>query len=391
MSNIVTGIDVGSYHVKVVIAQSPQDPRELPQILGTGYAESRGVQKGYIISVPDAARSIAAAVAQASKAARVKIKRAHVAAGGVGLEETTSRGEAVVERGDSTITERDLARAAKAAEAALPPQATLNRRILHAIPLSYSVDSTKVLGKSPAGMKGARISVEMLFVTALERHMHDLVAAVEEAHIEVEDVVASPVAASFVALTKMQKRVGCVLCNIGAETTSIAVFEDSAPVSVKVLPQGGADITNDLALGLRISPEEAEQFKLGAVLGATFPKRTVETILNRRMQDIFKQLEAHLKRIGRAELLPAGVVLTGGGSQLHGVAELAKSVLKLPARAVLSDAGQSRTWLQGGSWAVAYGLTVWGGSEGAAYDTGEQGALGDLIKSAWRWFKKFLP
>ncbi|MES2202905.1 MAG: cell division protein FtsA [Patescibacteria group bacterium] len=393
MQSIVTGIDVGSHHVKVVIAQSPTDPRELPQILGTGYAESRGVQKGYVTGVQDAARSIAAALSQASKAARVKVKRAHLSIGGMGLEEAAARGEVVVERGDSMVTDRDLARAAKAAEAALAPQNTLNRRILHSIPLSYWIDGTKVLGKNPAGMKGARVSVEMLFVTALERHVHDLVEATESAGVEVEDVVASPIAASFVALNKMQKRVGCILCNIGAETTSVAVFEDSAPVSVKVFPTGGSDITNDLALGLRISPEEAEQFKLGAVLGSTFPKRTVETILNRRTQDLFKQVEAHLKKIGRAELLPAGVVLTGGGSQLHGAAELAKQVLKLPARIAGADnSSQGGRWQgQGGSWAVAYGLTVWGASEGAEFENHEQGVFMDGLRSLWRWFKKFLP
>ena len=111
MANHVTGIDIGSYHVKVVIAERSDDPRLPPRILGTGYAESRGLRQGYIVSIPEVSRSVAAAIAQASKAARVKVKRVYLGVGGIGIEEAFSRGETVVERGDSIITARDLPRA----------------------------------------------------------------------------------------------------------------------------------------------------------------------------------------------------------------------------------------------------------------------------------------
>jgi len=127
MSKIVTGIDVGTYHVKVVIAESADDPRQPPRILGTGYAESRGMKNGYILSQAETTRSIAAAVAQASKAAHVKVKRAYVSISGIGVDEAFSRGEAVVERGDSEITERDIPRAIAASEKSLAPAAVVNR------------------------------------------------------------------------------------------------------------------------------------------------------------------------------------------------------------------------------------------------------------------------
>lgn len=392
MSNIVTGIDIGSYHVKVVIARAPDDPRAMPTILGTGYAESRGLKEGYIIATPEVARSVAAALSQASKAARLRPKRAYLGVGGVGLDEATARGEVVVERGDSIITDRDLARALKVSESSLAPASTLNRKILHSIPMRYWVDGTKVLGHNPAGMKGTRIAVETLFITCLERHVHDLAGAIEEAGIEVEDVVAAPLAASFVTLSKMQKRVGCVLANIGSETLSVAVFEDSIPLSVKIFPVGGSDITNDLALGLRISPEEAEQLKLGAVLGSPYPKRTVEQIVSRRVSDMFKLVEAHLKKIGKAELLPAGVILTGGGSGLASVSDMAKAVLKLPSRiASMADGTAAKMQLRDSSWAVAYGLTIWGLTQGGDLEPQAGGAASDIFKNVWRWFKKFLP
>lgn len=391
MANYVTGIDIGTYHVKVVIAERSDDPRMPPRILGTGYAESRGLKQGYILSVPEVARSIGAAVAQASKAARVKVKRVYVGVGGIGLEECFSRGEVVVERGDSIVTSRDIPRAIKVSEEALAPAAKQNRKIIHTIPLRFTVDGAKVLGKNPVGMKGSRIGVETLFITCLERHIEDVAAAVEEAGFEVEDVCAAPLAASFVALSKMQKRVGCVLANIGSETLSVIVFEDSLPVSIKVFPVGASDITNDIALGLRISPEEAEQLKQGAVLGAPYPKRTVDTIIARRVQDMFKLVESHLKKLGKDELLPAGVILTGGGSSIQTVADLAKAVLRLPSRtAAFADANQ-KMQLRDSSWAVAYGLTIWGLSEGDGLEHPEHSGAGDFFRGAWRWFKRFLP
>jgi cell division protein FtsA len=392
MQKIVTGIDVGSYQVRVVIAAQPANSRETPRILGTGYAESRGLKHGYIVSIDEVSRSIAAAVSQASKAAQVKVKRGYLGIGGIGLEEVFSRGEAVVERGDSEITARDIPRALAASENALPPAATLNRRIIHTIPTRYYVDGVRVLGKNPIGMKGMRLSVETLFLTCLERHVHDLVEAVERAGIEVEDIAASPLAASFVALNKMQKRVGCVLANIGSETLSIIVFEDDMPISVKIFPTGASDITNDLALGLRISPEEAEQLKHGAVLGSTFSKRRIEDVMSHRISNMFKLVETHLKKLGKNELLPAGIILTGGGSSVQTMQDVAKAILRLPSRAAsLEESSNSKVHLKDSSWAVAYGLTIWGFTQGNDLGLSEGGEFKDMARGLWRWFKRFLP
>lgn len=392
MKTIVTGIDIGSYYVKVVIAEHPEDPRGLPQILGTGYAESRGLRHGYIVSVPDIARSIAAAVSQASKAAQHRVKRVYLSVGGVGLEEAFGRGETIVERGDSEVSERDIPRALEASELSLPGALLLNRKVIHRIPLRWSVDGARVLARSPIGMKGARLAVETLFITCLEQHVNDLIRAVEEAGLEVEDVVAAPIAASFVTLTKMQKRIGSVLANLGAETLSIIVFEDNTPVSIKIFPVGSSDITNDIALGLRIAPEEAEQLKVGAVLGSPFPKRKVDDLIGRRVSDMFKLVEAHLKKMGKDELLPGGIILTGGGSSLQSASDLAKVVLRLPSRvASLPDSALSKMTLKDSSWAVAYGLTVWGFTQGDGLDGPSGGSLRDTLKGALRWLKKFLP
>ncbi len=389
--NIATGIDVGTHHIKVVIAETPQGPRALPRIIGTGYADSRGMRHGYIVSPDDVTRAVELAVAQAERAAKTRVRRAFVSIGGMSLDEVFSRGEAVVTRGDSIISDRDVAAAMATAETAISPSQVLNRTIVDRIPLRFSVDGVKVLGNRPAGMHGMKLSVDMLFVTALTQHLGSLRDAVEEAGVEVDDIVASPLAASFVSLGKPQKMAGCVLANIGAETLSIIVFEDGKPISIKVFPTGAADITNDIALGLRVPLEEAEQIKLGAVTGATYPRKKLDDIVSRRLSDMFGLVEAHLKKIGKNGLLPAGIIITGGGSGLATVGDLAKAVLKLPSRVgTLTAQDVSKLQLKDGSWAVAYGLTLWGFSQ-AGSGGKSIGSSFNLTATFKRWLKPFLP
>lgn len=388
-----TGIDVGTYHVKVVVSENTPGSRTLPRIVATGYAETRGMRHGYIVSPDDVTRSIELAVAQAERAVKQKIRRAFVSIGGMSLDEVFSRGEAVVTRGDSVISDRDVEAAITAAEAAISPSQLLNRTIIDRIPLRFYIDGNRVLGNRPAGMQGMKVSVEMLFLTALTQHLQSLRDTVEDAGVEVEDVVASPLAASFVSLGKPQKMAGCVLANIGAETLSMVVFEDGKPVSIKVFPMGAADITNDIALGLRVPLEEAEQIKLGAVTGATYPRKKLEDIVSRRLTDMFNLIEAHLKKIGKNGLLPAGIIITGGGSGLSTVGDLAKAVLKLPSRVGnLSAHDVSKLQLKDGSWAVAYGLTVWGFSQTNEFSShrGGGGSMA-LLGAIRRFLKPFLP
>ena len=160
------------------------------------------------------------------------------------------------------------------------------------------------MGLKAVGMKGLRLEAKVLFITCLNQHLKEFLEAVEMANIEVEDIMASPIAASFVTITKRQKTAGCVLANIGAETLSIAVFENNIPISLQVFPIGGSEITNDIALGLKIPIEEAEQLKLGRVLNH-YPKKKLEDIVEARLSDIFELIEAHLKKSAKAAFWPA--------------------------------------------------------------------------------------
>jgi cell division protein FtsA len=384
---IITGIDVGTYHVKVAIARMPKNGSNAkPEIIGTGLAESRGLKSGYIMNEVEVSRSIKSAIQQAEKSANVTVKKAHVAIGSIGLEEVYSHGEIIPSRADSEIITSDLEKVMADSEERIMDHIP-NRRILHSIPLRYIIDGTEVLGR-PQGFRGTKLEIDSLFITTFEQHVNDLIKTIEDLGIYVEDVIASPLAASFVMLSKAQKRAGCILTNIGSETTSIVVFEDTTPISLKIFPIGSSDITNDIALGLRIPLEDAEKIKRGAMTSATFSKRKLDDIIKNRLGIIFSLVDSHLKKIKRDGLLPAGVILTGGGANVSGTIEMAKSTLELPARTATLDIGKT-VKIRDASWAVAYGLCMWGAS-----DQNESSAIG-IVKnsrhSVISWFSQFLP
>ena len=385
---ICAGIDIGTYQVKVLIAEeTEQNGRTVPKVIGTGFAESRGLRHGYIINQPDVTSAIKHALGQAEKSAGIRIKNAYLSIGGIGLSSITSTGTVAVSRADSEISELDTDKAIETSRSAIPQSASINRRIIHTIPAQYRVDGKSVLGARPVGMKGNKLEAKVLFITSLENHLNDLIQAVEEAGIEVTQVIAAPLAASLVTLTKSQKIAGSVLANVGAETVSIVVFENNIPISLETFPIGSNDITNDIALGLKIPLEEAERVKIGAITGATYPKKKLDDIIEARLSDILDLIEAHLKKIGRNGLLPAGIILTGGGSGVSFFEELAKSSLNLPSRiASMNWSGSMREPIKDASWSVVYGLCRIGLSQDDEVNT-----LGvDIAKKAGGTLKRFL-
>ncbi len=389
---IAVGIDIGTYQVKVVITEeSESEARALPKVIGVGFAESKGMRHGYIVNPADVSRALSVAVAEAEKTANVKVRRAYIAVGGIGLSGVTSSGSIVISRADLEITEDDLKNVLTVAEGDMPQAQSLNRKVLHAIPLQYRLDGKPVLGR-PLGLKGNKLDVKVLFITCLEHHLSDLVATIEEAGIEVLDVMAAPLAASLVTVSKTQKIAGCVLANIGSETVSIVVYENSLPISLEVFPIGGTDITNDIALGLKIPLEDAESVKTRQTNDTSVPRRKLEEIIAARLSDIFDLIEAHLKRIGKAGLLPAGIIITGGGSSLETIEDLAKAALKLPSRiATMKVYGGDRiTEVKDASWSVAYGLCLWGMSNSDESVPPPARSLG-VAKAIGGFFKQFLP
>lgn len=388
-SRITAGIDVGTYEVRVVVAEQNSE-NSLPTILGTGRAESKGLRHGYIINTADVTKSVDLAVRQAEKSSGIKIKKAFISIGGIGLSGINSQGSTIVSRADQEITEADTELAVLSAEDSIPKALIQNRKIIYSIPTYWKIDGKPVLGRV-LGMKGVKLEAKTLFVSCIEPHLDDLVSAVEEAGVDVIDVVASPIAASFVTLSKSQKIAGCVLANIGAETVSIVVFENNIPVSLEVFPIGGSDITNDIALGLKVSLEEAESIKLGGVTATNYSKKRLEDIISARLGDIFELIEAHLKKIGKSGVLPAGIIITGGSSSIGLIEDLARSYLHLPSRIASLDIGNGKFQIKDSSWSVAFGLCIIGNLPDEEERLGIKKHGKTIFKKILQALKQFLP
>ncbi|PIQ35543.1 MAG: cell division protein FtsA [Candidatus Yonathbacteria bacterium CG10_big_fil_rev_8_21_14_0_10_43_136] len=380
---IATGIDVGTHATRVVIVEHSRG--EAPIIIGTGISETRGLRHGYIVNKSDAIRSIKNAITNAEKMVGFKIKNAILSIGGISLESSISHGTTIISRASSEVTELDLRKASAEAEENLSH--LTNKRIIHRIPLRYKLDNKEVLG-DPIGMTGTKLDTKMLFITCLEQHLDDIIRTIEELGVEVDEVVPSPIAAGMVALSKKQRSVGCALVNIGAETVSIAVFENDTPISLQIFPIGSTDVTNDIALGLKIPLQEAEKIKLSGPEGI-YSKKKLDEIIEARLYDIFELIDSHLKKIGRSGLLPAGVVLTGGGTGVATIEDLARAVLKLPssiAHPAITSGGKHV--VKDSSWLVAYGLAVYALQKPG--DTSEN-ILSDIIETLKNWVRPFLP
>lgn len=384
--NIVAGIDIGTQWVKVIVADDSKNYGAFPNVLGVGYAKSAGLRKGYIDNRQEAAASISKAINKAEKSSGMKIKKAYLAIGGIGLEEFHSSGEVVISRADSRIVDLDLEKARKDCEKKINKKLK-NKRILHSIPLAYHIDGELVLGQ-PHGLQATKLEVHMLFITCLEQHFNEFVSAVEEAGVEVEDIMAAPIAASLASLNKNQKKAGCVMLNVGSESSCITIFENDLPISLKCFSIGSNDITKDIALGFKIPIDEAEQVKLGALTDTNIPKKRLDEIVNARLSDIFELVEKHLEQIGKSQLLPAGVITIGGGSHLSSVEDIGRNTLNLPSKATPLNAPE-KSKVNDNTWAVAYGLCIWGlttQKEHSGIKIAKK--TGGSIVS---WLKQFLP
>src|SRR3989338_1569183 len=358
-------------------------------IIGTRTASSRGMRHVYIIDRAEAVKSIREALDRAQTAAKTRVRSARVAGGGIGLDEIRSSGATTLTATGGIVPEAAIERAKRESEKEARSR-LINRNIIHTIPLSYKIDGQEVLGQ-PNDLQGTKLTVDTLIITMLSQHYDDLIEAVETAGVEVEGVMASPLAASLVTLTRAQKMAGVCLANIGSETLAVVVFDNDIPLSVKVFPTGASDITNTIALSFQVPLHEAEQLKKGAVTGSDISQRKMDALVNKKLKEMFTLVNVHLKSIARQRLLPAGIVITGGGSGLTSAAEIASAVMQLPSQ--ISQIGLlSRASSVDATWAVAAGLCRWAYAEERA---GRTSSFGEVFPEGWKSikgeFRSFFP
>lgn len=351
--NISIGIDVGSTTTKVVVGEFLKGEKN-PKIIGVGESLTLGMRHGYVVDIDEAAISVKRAVEIAEKSSGIKIKRAFISLSGTTLKSEVISGVSIVTKADGEVTNLDLNKALEECEENLNLN---NKKVVQIVPLYYKLDGQEVLGRLE-GMRGNKLEVKALFVTYSKQHLEDQLAVLALAGVETIDVIPSGVASSSLVLSQKEKIVGSALVDIGAEKVSISVFENGLLASIYTFSIGGVDITNDIALGMKIPLETAESLKLGNLI-EEFSKKRLEDIIEARLSDIFELIENHLKKIKRSELLPAGIVFVGGGANTTMLSELSKDVLHLPSKIGSTEIfGNQKTKLRDPSWFTALGLIL---------------------------------
>ncbi len=408
---IIAGIDVGNSHIKVVVAKVNRETLK-PEILGAGSAPSHGLRRGMVVDIEEAVESIRSALQQAQAMAGIPIRRVYLAVSGLHIQSQVSRGVIAVSRADNEISQHDIDRVLQAASVvSLPP----NREIVHVIPRNFIVDGTEYV-KNPLGMKGVRLEADVCIIDGLSPYLRNSAKCVNENGIEVAGLVFAPLAASLASLDKSQKEYGVMSLDFGGGTSSMAIFEETDLLHTAVFPIGSRHITTDLAIALRTSLDVAERIKLEHCMtsegvdlrrkehvdlaayldeGVQVPKKQLMRVVDARVQELMEMVSMELKKISRTSLLPAGVVLSGGGANLPGFAALVKEALHLPVRLAKPLHIEGVIDLVADpSFTVAVGLVLWGVSQEFGTLKPHSPSLfreGSLVRKIGNWLKNFLP
>lgn len=413
-SHIISGIDIGNSQVKVIIARVRGEDLK-PEILGAGTAPSNGLRNGMIVDMEEAINNVRSAIERAEVMAAEKISRAYLAISGTHVGTQISRGVIAVSRADNEISQSDKDRVIKAASVvSLSP----NREIIDILPRNFVIDGAEYV-KNPVGMKGVRLEADVLIIHGLSPHLRNLIKCVEENDVHVAGLVYAPIASSLAVLDRNQKEYGVVNLDFGGETTAISIFEEGEMLHSAILPIGSNHITKDLAVFLRTQMDIAERIKIEHCSTSyvqdmrrksevdltpftgdenlKIQKTQLIRVVDARVQELFDFVNEEVKKAPKAGILPAGVVINGGGANLPGLLEVAKEKMRLPvkiAKPIHFD-GISEI-VDDSSYSVSLGLILWGINRefesGAkigranSFSTG-----GGLLKKMSSWLKNFLP
>ncbi len=349
MEEIVVGIDVGTTKICTLVGRV--EPETI-RILGVGIEPSEGIKKGVIVDLATASQSISRSVTKAEQTSAVKITGAMVSLAGAHVSSINSRGVAGVT--NEIIDELDVERALESARAVAIPH---NREVIHVIQRGFTVDGQDGVNM-PIGMHGTRLEVEAHIITAAQATIENLRQCVGEAGVEVLQFVLNPLASGDVVLTDNERQTGVAVCDIGGGTTDMSLYVNGHVWHTMVLAVGGNHITNDIATGLRLPLDQAEEIKkkygyalksgvgveeffsvraYGEEAPLQISRQDLAYIIEARVEEIFQLTLQEIKRSGYDGLLPAGMVLTGGTSALPGIRQLASQVLKMPVRTAAPD------------------------------------------------------
>lgn len=404
-SRYAVGIDIGTTTVRCVVGHIDATTGT-PTIVGVGVAPNSGMRKGVVANLAGPAQAIDTALGEAERMSGYQVDAASISINGAHILSTKADGMIAVGGMDHEIVGEDLARIEEVATLGKVPA---NREILEVVPHSYRLDGQDNI-KDPIGMTGTRLEIDANVVSALAPHLANLQKSAEMAKVTPHTITPAVLAAARAVLTEQQIENGVAVIDLGGATTSVAVFEEGDLQFVAVVPLGGANISNDLAIGLKTDPEIAEKVKISHAVATprsdnqgisvkhddeiyNFETSDIDEIVEARLEEIFDAIQKELKKIGRAGKLPSGVVLSGGTANLKGIAQYAKDKLGLAARVgkasgyggVVEDIDQPQY-----ATAVGLMLTDVHGAEATAHHTNTKGNSKAAIKNVGGMVSKFL-
>ncbi|HYL39921.1 MAG TPA: cell division protein FtsA [Candidatus Binatus sp.] len=404
MEGVLVGIDVGTSKVCALIGEVGRDGRLT--VIGHGTVPSSGLKKGAVVNIDQTVRSIRDAVERAERLSGWKIDKAFVGVGGAQVESLNSTGQVAVASHTREVARDDIKRAIEQARTIPIPS---NREVLHVERRGFTADGQEGV-KDPLGMSALRLEVETHIVTAPATAVQNLMKCVAQAGVKIDELVVNALASAEAVVSETERELGVAVADVGAGTIDLAMFNEGSPFHTTVLPVGGGNVTNDVAIGIKTSLPVAEELKishgtcdlrgiaedetiavsvLGEEAGRTISRLELCQIIEARMRETFELLAGEMRSAGSG-MLPAGLILTGGGAQLAGIAELGREVLQMPVRVVApTGIGGLTDSILTPAFATSIGLLQWGATfldegEPARYESAPAAGILGRIRDAIR-------
>ncbi len=406
----IVGLDLGTTKIACIIAEQDEEKGGV-KIVGVGTAPSDGLRRGVVVNLEKTVRSIERAVEEAELMAGVKVDKVNAGIAGDHIRSINTRGVIAVSRPDNEITKKDMERVVDQARAVAIP---IDREIIHVIPQEFIVDDQAGI-KDPIGMSGVRLEADVHIVTGAVTSAQNIYKSVERAGLKVKDLVLQPLASSHAVLDQEEKELGVALIDIGGGTTDISIFFDGSIRHTSVIGLGGENVTNDIAIGLRTPRSQAEQIKTGHGCALTsmidgsekikvpgvggrdereVSRGVLGAIVEPRLEEIFSLAHREIRKTDYADLLGAGVVVTGGTARMEGVAQLAEQVFDLPVKVGIPDGvGGLTDSVKDPIHATGVGLVLYGYEnrhERGLLGVSEANLFERLLDKMKRWFGEFV-
>tara|TARA_B100000902_G_scaffold158985_1_gene154923 strand:- start:59 stop:1291 length:1233 start_codon:yes stop_codon:yes gene_type:complete len=341
----IVGLDIGTSKVLALVAELNQDGSI--EVVGLGSHSSKGMKKGVVVNIESTVQSIQRAIEEAELMAGNQINSVFVGIAGSHIRSLNSHGIVAIK--DNEVMSADLDRVIEAAQAVAIPA---DQRVLHVLPQQYLIDNQEGI-REPLGMSGVRLEAKVHLVTCAVNAVQNIEKCIRRCGLEVENVILEQLASSYAVLTEDERDLGVCLVDIGGGTTDVAIFVEGSIEHTGVIPIAGDQVTNDIAMALRTPTQHAEDIKiryacaLAQLAGAEerikvpsvgdrpprdLSRQALAEVVEPRYDELFTLVQAEIRRSGLEDLIPAGIVLTGGTSRMEGAVELAEEIFHMPVR-----------------------------------------------------------